>query len=212
MFLLIDNYDSFTFNLVQAFQRQGRDPLVKKNDDPAVLDLATDPALEMVCLSPGPSRPENAGLCLEFLARLPHAVPVLGVCLGHQTLGLFAGAPVVVNSRIMHGKTSEVDHDATGLFTGLPRPVTVGRYHSLVVVSPRRPGRGPGPAARHRAHGPGRGHGPGIHTEPPLGGRAVPSRIGADSGRRAPARQFPPRPCCPDRLLKNQNPQVVPTW
>lgn len=133
MFLLIDNYDSFTFNLVQAFQRQGRDPLVKKNDDPAVLDLAADPALEMVCLSPGPSRPENAGLCLEFLARLPHAVPVLGVCLGHQTLGLFAGAPVVVNSRIMHGKTSEVDHDATGLFTGLPRPVTVGRYHSLVV-------------------------------------------------------------------------------
>jgi len=133
MFLLIDNYDSFTFNLVQAFQRQGRDPLVKKNDDPALLELATDPALAMVCLSPGPSRPENAGLCLEVLARLPHAVPVLGVCLGHQALGLFAGAPVVVNSRIMHGKTSLVDHDATGLFTGLPRPMEVGRYHSLVV-------------------------------------------------------------------------------
>ncbi|WP_028587861.1 anthranilate synthase component II [Desulfocurvus vexinensis] len=133
MFLLIDNYDSFTFNLVQAFQRQGRDPLVKKNDDPALLELATDPALAMVCLSPGPSRPENAGLCLEFLARLPHAVPVLGVCLGHQALGLFAGAPVVVNARIMHGKTSLVDHDATGLFAGLPRPMEVGRYHSLVV-------------------------------------------------------------------------------
>lgn len=133
MFLLIDNYDSFTFNLVQAFQRQGLDPLVKKNDDPALLDLATDPALAMVCLSPGPSRPENAGLCLEFLARLPRAVPVLGVCLGHQALGLFAGAPVVVNARIMHGKTSQVDHDATGLFAGLPRPMEVGRYHSLVV-------------------------------------------------------------------------------
>jgi len=133
MFLLIDNYDSFTFNLVQAFQRQGRDPLVKRNDDPAVLGLAADPALEMVCLSPGPSRPENAGLCLEFLARLPRAVPVLGVCLGHQALGLFAGAPVVVNTRIMHGKTSAVDHDATGLFAGLPRPLEVGRYHSLVV-------------------------------------------------------------------------------
>ncbi len=133
MFLLIDNYDSFTFNLVQLFQRLGKEPVVLKNDDPKVLELATDPALEMVCLSPGPSRPENAGLCLEFLARLPHAVPVLGVCLGHQTLGHFAGAPVIVNSRIMHGKTSMVEHDGSGLFRDVASPFEVGRYHSLVV-------------------------------------------------------------------------------
>jgi len=133
MFLLIDNYDSFTFNLVQLFQRLGKDPLVLKNDDPAVLDAATNPDLTMVCLSPGPSRPENAGLCLEFLDRLPHSVPVLGVCLGHQTLGHFAGAPVIVNKRIMHGKTSMIEHDGTGLFRDVPSPFEVGRYHSLVV-------------------------------------------------------------------------------
>lgn len=133
MFLLIDNYDSFTFNLVQAFQRIGLDPVVLKNDDPSILDEAGNKALEMVCISPGPSRPENAGLCLEFLERLPAAVPVIGVCLGHQILGHFAGAPVIVNQRIMHGKTSPVEHDGTGLFTGVPNPFEVGRYHSLVV-------------------------------------------------------------------------------
>lgn len=133
MFLLIDNYDSFTFNLVQAFQRLGRNPVVMKNDDPEVLEMASNPDLKMVCLSPGPSRPENAGLCLEFLARLPHSVPVLGVCLGHQTLGHFAGAPVVQAERIMHGKTSPIDHDGNGLFKDMPNPVEIGRYHSLLV-------------------------------------------------------------------------------
>jgi anthranilate synthase component 2 len=208
--LLIENYDSFTYNLGPASPRQGRDPLVKKNDDPAVLDLATDPALEMVCLSPGPSRPENAGLCLEFLARLPHAVPVLGVCLGHQTLGLFAGAPVVVNSRIMHGKTSEVDHDATGLFTGLPRPVTVGRYHSLVVDVAAAPA-APRPCCASPRARTGARSWP-WNTPTALGGRAVPSRIGADLRTASACSPISPRPCCPDRLLKNQNPQVVPTW
>ena len=133
MFLLIDNYDSFTFNLVQAFQQLGKNPHVLKNDDPGVLDLAGSGDLDMVCLSPGPSRPENAGLCLEFLARLPKSVPVLGVCLGHQTLGHFAGAVVRINDRIMHGKTSLVHHDGTGLFHGAPQPMEVCRYHSLVV-------------------------------------------------------------------------------
>ncbi|MBU1003906.1 MAG: aminodeoxychorismate/anthranilate synthase component II [Proteobacteria bacterium] len=133
MFLLIDNYDSFTFNLVQAFQLLGRDPVVLKNDDPRVLELATSGELTMVCLSPGPSRPENAGLCLKFLELLPHAVPVLGVCLGHQTLGHFAGAEVVQAELIMHGKTSMISHDGQGLFADMPNPVSIGRYHSLLV-------------------------------------------------------------------------------
>jgi anthranilate synthase component 2 len=139
MFLLIDNFDSFTFNLVQAFQGLGADPTVLRNDRQELLDLAASGTLKMVCLSPGPSRPENAGLCLEFLARLPHSVPVLGVCLGHQTLGHFAGAKVEVADRIMHGKTSMVSHDGSGLFTGLPNPFEVGRYHSLLVKADEAP-------------------------------------------------------------------------
>lgn len=133
MFLLIDNYDSFTYNLVQAFYALGHDPLVLHNDDPAVLEAAVNPELRMVCISPGPGRPENAGLCPEFLRRLNPNVPVLGVCLGHQLLGLHAGARIEVGPCIMHGKQSEIVHDGTGLFSGLPNPMKVARYHSLVV-------------------------------------------------------------------------------
>ncbi len=133
MFLLIDNYDSFTYNLVQAFYALGHTPRVLRNDDPAVLEAATNPDLSMVCISPGPGHPANAGLCPEFLNRLDPRVPVLGVCLGHQLLGLHAGARVEVGPCIMHGKQSEIVHDGTGLFSGLPNPMKVGRYHSLVV-------------------------------------------------------------------------------
>lgn len=133
MFLLIDNYDSFTFNLVQAFQRQGQKPLVLRNDDDRILEIAQDSSVERVCISPGPGRPENAGLCLEFLSQLPHSVPVLGVCLGHQILGHFAGVTIRIAQQIMHGKTSSIHHKATGLFAHLPDPVEVGRYHSLVL-------------------------------------------------------------------------------
>lgn len=133
MFLLIDNYDSFTYNLVQAFYELGREPAVLKNDDPAILELAESGRLEMVCLSPGPGHPSAAGLCPEFLKRLDPRVPVLGVCLGHQLLGLHAGAAVEVGPCIMHGKQSDIVHDGTGLFSGLPNPMRVGRYHSLVV-------------------------------------------------------------------------------
>jgi anthranilate synthase component 2 len=136
MFLLIDNFDSFTFNLVQVFQQLGRDPVVRRNDEPEILDLAASGKLSMVCISPGPGRPEGAGLCLEFLARLSPAVPLLGVCLGHQCLGAFAGLAVDVAWRIMHGKTSMVHHDGAGLFTGLPDPFEVCRYHSLLVEAP----------------------------------------------------------------------------
>lgn len=133
MFLLIDNYDSFTFNLVQAFQTLGVNPRVVRNDDPGLLELASRPDLIGVCISPGAGHPDNAGLCLEFLLKLPITVPVLGVCLGHQVLGRFAGVKVSVGPHIMHGKATPIMHDGQGLFKGLPVPMRVGRYHSLLV-------------------------------------------------------------------------------
>lgn len=136
MFLFIDNYDSFSYNIVQYFMQTGRTPTVLTNDDPRLLELATSPELEYVVLSPGPSNPEHAGYCLEFLARLPHHIPVLGVCLGHQCLGHFAGCEVVRGPRVMHGKTSVIEHDGTGIYTGVCNPMTIGRYHSLVVKVP----------------------------------------------------------------------------
>ncbi|WP_243439574.1 anthranilate synthase component II [Fundidesulfovibrio soli] len=139
MFLLVDNFDSFTFNLVQYFQQLGLAPVVKTNDDPEIIELAKSGKVERCCISPGPSRPENAGLCLEFLEHLPKKTPLLGVCLGHQILGHYAGAPVVVADRIMHGKTSQVTHRETGLFEGVPNPMEVCRYHSLLVLAHKAP-------------------------------------------------------------------------
>jgi len=133
MFLLIDNYDSFTYNLVQAFIQLGRAPHVVKNDDPSLPALAGRPELVMVCISPGPGHPAAAGLCLDFLRALPAHVPVLGVCLGHQVLGHIAGARVEVGTEVMHGKQSEITHSGAGLFSGLPQRMLVGRYHSLLV-------------------------------------------------------------------------------
>ena len=135
MFLLIDNYDSFTYNLVQAFMQLGHDPLVVKNDDPGLLLLASERALSAVCISPGPGNPSSAGYCLEFLQKLPPHIPLLGVCLGHQILGRHMGAKVEVGPRIMHGKESQITHTGRGLFNGLPQNMKVGRYHSLVVKS-----------------------------------------------------------------------------
>ncbi|HKI80633.1 MAG TPA: aminodeoxychorismate/anthranilate synthase component II, partial [Pseudodesulfovibrio sp.] len=134
MFLLIDNFDSFTFNLVQAFQQLGADPVVIRNDREKVLKLAESGELERVCLSPGPSTPQNAGFCLEFLARLPKEIPVLGVCLGHQSIGEAFGGRTIRAERLMHGKTSSITHDGIGVFTGLPNPFEAMRYHSLVVA------------------------------------------------------------------------------
>ncbi|MGE4504950.1 MAG: aminodeoxychorismate/anthranilate synthase component II [Desulfovibrionaceae bacterium] len=133
MFLLIDNFDSFTFNLVQAFQQLGASPVVVRNDRGELLDPNFAARCSRVVLSPGPSNPDNAGHCLAFLKLLPKDTPVLGVCLGHQTLGQFGGGVVRRNERIMHGKTSPVEHGGEGLFTGLPNPFEVCRYHSLIV-------------------------------------------------------------------------------
>lgn len=134
MFLLIDNYDSFTWNLAQAFQSLGKNPVTLKNDDPQILKLAVDPDLEMVCISPGPGHPAKAGLCPEFLKLLNPDIPVLGICLGHQLLGLHGGGKIEIAPVIMHGKQSEIDHNEEGMFDGLPWPLTVGRYHSLAVA------------------------------------------------------------------------------
>ena len=124
MFLLIDNYDSFTYNLVQAFYALGHEPVVLRNDDPAILDMAVDPALEMVCISPGPGHPSQTGFCPEFLRRLPHHVPVLGVCLGHQAICAAFGATVTYAKELMHGKQSEVTFDTESLlFKGCPKSI-----------------------------------------------------------------------------------------
>lgn len=138
MFLLIDNYDSFTYNLVQAFYALGKEPAVYKNDDPAILDLAAEGKISQVCISPGPGHPSRAGLCLEFLKRLDPFVPVLGICLGHQLLGLYGGAQVGIAPSINHGKQSDIAHDAKGIFKGVSNPLRVGRYHSLVVYPDER--------------------------------------------------------------------------
>jgi anthranilate synthase/aminodeoxychorismate synthase-like glutamine amidotransferase len=131
MILVIDNYDSFTFNLVQLLQVAGATVDVRRND---AIDLAGVRALdpEGVLLSPGPGRPEHAGVT-PVLARALDDVPLLGVCLGHQALAAAHGAAVVRAPRLMHGRTSPVHHDGRGLFEGLPSPLTATRYHSLIV-------------------------------------------------------------------------------
>ena len=131
MILVIDNYDSFTYNLVQLLAVAGADPKVVRNDAATVDELlAMEPA--GILLSPGPGRPEEAGVCLPLLARRP-GIPLFGVCLGHQALGAAFGATVDRAPVLMHGKTSLVRHDGKGLFEGVPSPFEATRYHSLEV-------------------------------------------------------------------------------
>ena len=130
--LVIDNYDSFTYNLVQYLCELGADVTVWRNDTFTVQDVE-DLSPGRIVISPGPCTPAEAGMSVQVVRELGHRLPLLGVCLGHQAVGAAYGANVVKARRIMHGKTSPIDHDGSGVFTGLPLPVTATRYHSLVV-------------------------------------------------------------------------------
>jgi len=129
--LLVDNYDSFTFNLYQYLGELGAEVRVIRNDVMSVDEaLALEP--EKIVISPGPGTPDDAGISLELIRRSP--VPLLGVCLGHQALGQVFGGTVVRAAKLMHGKTSEIRHDGKGVFAGLSNPFTATRYHSLIVL------------------------------------------------------------------------------
>ena len=136
--LLIDNYDSFTYNLVQAFLVQGADVLVHRNDQ---LTVAQAQSLQPshLCISPGPGVPADAGVSMHMIEAFAGRIPVLGVCLGHQAVIEVFGGAIVRAPRLMHGKTSPVLHDNRGLFAGLPNPFDAGRYHSLIAERERIP-------------------------------------------------------------------------
>ncbi len=132
MIVMIDNYDSFTYNLVQYFGELGAEVEVHRNDQITVAEVAAKKPSHIV-LSPGPCTPNEAGICLDLLAQLQGQFPILGVCLGHQSMGQAFGGAVVRARQVMHGKTSPVHHRQQGVFAGLPSPFTATRYHSLIV-------------------------------------------------------------------------------
>ena len=132
MLLVIDNYDSFTYNLVQYLGELGAEIVVRRNDAVTVEEIERMAPAAMV-LSPGPCAPAQAGVTVEAIRRLGSRIPTLGVCLGHQAIGEAYGGTVVRAARAVHGKTSRIDHDGRDLFAGLPTPLDVGRYHSLIV-------------------------------------------------------------------------------
>lgn len=133
MVLLIDNYDSFTYNLVHYFETLGADMKIVRNDAATAEELfAMSP--KAVVISPGPSSPKNAGVCVDFIKKYAGKVPIFGMCLGMQSIGYAFGADIVLARRTMHGKTSMVTHDSTGVFRGMPNPIEVVRYHSLAVA------------------------------------------------------------------------------
>jgi len=130
--LVVDNYDSFVYNLVQYLGELGADPIVRRHDA-VTLDEAAELAPDAVLVSPGPGRPKDAGVSVEMIRWAAGRIPVLGVCLGHQCIGVAWGARVKRSPQVMHGKTSQIHHDGTGLFSGLPSPLEATRYHSLIV-------------------------------------------------------------------------------
>ncbi|NBR46032.1 MAG: aminodeoxychorismate/anthranilate synthase component II [Verrucomicrobia bacterium] len=132
MLLVLDNYDSFTYNLVQYFGELGADPVVKRNDalTPEEVEKLRP---ERIVISPGPGAPAEAGISMEVIRRMGKTTPILGVCLGHQCIAEVYGGKVVRAERLMHGKTSPIRHEGTGVFAGLPNPFEATRYHSLIV-------------------------------------------------------------------------------
>jgi anthranilate synthase/aminodeoxychorismate synthase-like glutamine amidotransferase len=132
MVFVLDNYDSFTYNLVQYLGELGAEVAVRRNDQVTVEDIAAMRP-ERIVISPGPCTPQEAGISIELIRRMAGKVPLLGVCLGHQAIGAAFGGQVVRASTLMHGKTSQVEHDGRTIFRGLSSPMTAIRYHSLVV-------------------------------------------------------------------------------
>jgi len=132
--LVVDNYDSFVFNLVQYLAQLGADVVVRRNDEIAA-SAPSELAVDGVLLSPGPGRPEDAGVCVELIRTAGGQVPILGVCLGHQAIAVAYGGTVVRAPELLHGKVSQVHHDDVGVLRGLPDPFTATRYHSLAVAA-----------------------------------------------------------------------------
>ena len=132
MLLMIDNYDSFTYNVVQYLGELGADVHVHRNDE-ITIEQIRDLNPEKIVISPGPCTPNEAGVSLQVLEQFKGKLPILGICLGHQSIGQAFGGDIVRASRVMHGKTSPVYHNDTGVFKGLPNPLTATRYHSLVI-------------------------------------------------------------------------------
>ena len=132
MLLMIDNYDSFTYNLVQYFSELGEDVRVFRNDEISVDDISTlNP--QKICISPGPCSPSEAGISVDTIKRYAGLIPILGVCLGHQAIGEAFGGKVIRAQKVMHGKTDDIQHTGVGVFTNLPSPFKVTRYHSLAI-------------------------------------------------------------------------------
>jgi anthranilate synthase component 2 len=139
MVFVLDNYDSFTYNLVQYMGELGAEMTIRRNDELTV-DEVESLAPERVLLSPGPCTPQEAGISIDLIQRFAGKVPILGVCLGHQAIGAAFGGEVVRAPKLMHGKTSEVEHDGKTIFTGIDSPMTCTRYHSLIVSDQNLPG------------------------------------------------------------------------
>lgn len=136
--LVVDNYDSFTYNLVQYLESLGAHCEVRLNDQTTTEEILSSGA-HGVLLSPGPGTPDDAGVTLDVISKVSGKIPLFGVCLGHQSIGQAFGATITVAGRLMHGKTSPIEHLGTGVFTGLPQPFIATRYHSLVIDPPTLP-------------------------------------------------------------------------
>ena len=134
MVLVIDNYDSFTYNLVQYLGELGADIRVRRNNEVSLDEVAAMQP-DQILISPGPGRPENAGVTMDVIRKFGPTTPLLGVCLGHQAIGMVYGGVVCRAAAPMHGKTSTVEHDGKGVFAGITAPIQAGRYHSLVIAS-----------------------------------------------------------------------------